>query len=108
VRLFLGTLFLSATETSYLAPVSIISSVYAGVTEIGAKEALKNLTLKGAFTSGDITKKMNAAQKAASAAKSLSAWTKVLSFLSKATGIVSAGGTGYVFGASAYCTGQCL
>ena len=88
-------------------PVALGDPPQHGVVEAAAKEKLKNLNLAGAFTEGDIVKKMEAAEKAASAAKSLSIWSKVLGFLSKATGIVSAGATGYVVGASAYCTGQC-
>jgi len=103
-----GSSFDTAIGLSFLGVVQIAQSVYNGAVEAGAKEKLKNLKLAGAFTEGDITKKMHAAEKAAKSAKSLSSWTKVLSVLSKASSIVSAGATGYVVGASAYCTGKCL
>jgi hypothetical protein len=102
-----GKSFDVALKLSYLSAVQISQEVYTGIVDAAAKEKLKSLNLAGAFTKGDIVKKMKAAEKAAGAAKSLSSWSKVLSFLSKATGVVSAAATGYVIGATSYCTGQC-
>lgn len=103
-----GNSFDFALGLSYLSFVQISQDVYNGVVESAAKEKLKNLRLAGAFTDGDIVKKMEAAERAAGAAKSLSAWSKVFSFLSKASGVISAGATGYVVGSSSYCTGKCV
>lgn len=103
-----GKSFDIALALSYISLVQISQDVYNGVVEAAAKEKLKNLNLSGAFTEGDIVRKMEAAEKAASAAKSLSGWVKVFSFLSKVSGVVSAGATGYVVGATSYCTDNCL
>ena len=101
-----GKSFDIALGLSYFGVVQIAQNAYVNTVEVVSKQSLKNLTLVGAFTDGDIVNKMNAAQKAATVAKSLSAWTKVLSLLSKTSSVISAGATGYVIGASIYCAEQ--
>jgi RHS repeat-associated protein len=96
-----------ALGLSYLSILSLVQDVANKAIEKAAENKLKDLALEGAKNSGTIIDKMNAAEKAAKAAKSLSISSKVLGFLSKASGVIGAGATGYVVGANAYCASQC-
>ena len=102
-----GKSFSVALDLSYISVVAIIQDVYNGIVEKSAEAKLKNLQLEGANTEGTIIDKMDAAERASNAAKSLVRWKRVLCFLGKASGVIAAGATGYVIGASSYCTGQC-
>jgi RHS repeat-associated protein len=103
-----GASFNTALGLSYIGITQIVQEIYNGVVQIAAAEKLKALSLEGAFTKGNITEKIAAANKAANVAKRLGPLSKALSVLSKSTGIISAGATGYVIGASGYCMGECL
>lgn len=64
-----GSSFKTALGLSYLGVAQIVQEIYNGVVSIAAADKLKSLSLEGAFTSGNIAEKMQAAEKASCAAK---------------------------------------
>lgn len=103
-----GNSFDTALGLSYIGIVQVAQEVYNGVVSIAAVDKLKNLRLSGAFATGNILDSMQAAEKGESIARRLSSFNKIFPALSATSGIISAGATGYVVGASAYCTWRCL
>ena len=96
-----------ALDLSYLSIPGLVQDTVNRALEKAAANKVKDLGLAGAKESGTIIDKMNAAEKAGKAAKSLSRWSKLFGFLGKVSGVVGAGATGYVVGANAYCASQC-